>query len=73
MPSVYDYSADSLDGRKVGLGEFSGKVLLIVNTASHCGFTPQYEGLQQLQSSLNSIVVFGSRFSHRRISASSNC
>ena len=52
MPSVYDYSADSLDGRKVGLSEFSGKVLLIVNTASHCGFTPQYEGLQQLHSSL---------------------
>ena len=52
MPSVYDYSADSLDGREVGLREFSGKVLLIVNTASHCGFTPQYEGLQQLHSSL---------------------
>ncbi len=52
MASVYDYSADSIDGRKVALGEFSGKVLLIVNTASHCGFTPQYEGLQQLHSSL---------------------
>jgi glutathione peroxidase len=52
VPSVYDYSADSLDGRQVGLSEFSGKVLLIVNTASHCGFTPQYAGLQQLHSSL---------------------
>ncbi len=52
MPSVYDFSADSIDGRKIALSEFSGKVLVIVNTASHCGFTPQYEGLQQLHSSL---------------------
>ena len=52
MPSVYEFAADSLDGRKVALSDFSGKVLLIVNTASHCGFTPQYEGLQQLHTSL---------------------
>lgn len=52
MPSVYEFEADSLDGRKVSLNEFAGKVLLIVNTASRCGFTPQYEGLQQLHASL---------------------
>jgi glutathione peroxidase len=52
VPSVYDFAADGLDGRKVALNEFAGKVLLIVNTASHCGFTPQYEGLQQLHTSL---------------------
>lgn len=52
MPSVYEFEADSLDGRKVSLNEFAGKVLLIVNTASRCGFTPQYEGLQQLYTSL---------------------
>ena len=52
MPNLYEFTADSIDGRKVALSDFSGKVLLIVNTASHCGFTPQYEGLQQLHSSL---------------------
>jgi glutathione peroxidase len=52
VPNVYEFTADGIDGRKVALSEFSGKVLLIVNTASHCGFTPQYEGLQHLHSSL---------------------
>ena len=52
MPNLYEFTADSIDGCKVALSDFSGKVLLIVNTASHCGFTPQYEGLQQLHSSL---------------------
>jgi glutathione peroxidase len=53
VPSVYEFAADSLDGRKVPLSDFSGKVLLIVNTASQCGFTPQYEGLQQLHAALS--------------------
>ena len=52
MPSVYEFEADSLDGRRVSLNEFAGKVLLVVNTASRCGFTPQYEGLQQVHTSL---------------------
>ena len=46
--SVYDYSAKTLDGQDVSLADYRGQVLLIVNTASKCGFTPQYEGLEQL-------------------------
>ncbi len=46
--SLYDFTAERLDGTLVSLREFAGKVLLIVNTASECGFTPQYEGLEAL-------------------------
>ena len=46
--SVYDYSAKTLDGQDAHLADYRGQVLLIVNTASKCGFTPQYEGLEQL-------------------------
>ncbi|MGH9598443.1 MAG: glutathione peroxidase [Terracidiphilus sp.] len=46
--SVYDFSARLLDGSPVSLGAFRGRVLLIVNTASQCGFTPQYAGLEEL-------------------------
>ncbi|MBO0752000.1 MAG: glutathione peroxidase [Bradyrhizobiaceae bacterium] len=48
MTSVYDYTATSLDGIDVALSDFRGKVMLIVNTASRCGFTPQYFDLQEL-------------------------
>ena len=48
MTSVYDYTARSLDGREVALSDYRGKVLLIVNTASKCGFTPQYSTLEAL-------------------------
>jgi glutathione peroxidase len=48
MSSVYDFTAKTLQGRDIPLAEFKGKVLLIVNTASKCGFTPQYEGLETL-------------------------
>jgi glutathione peroxidase len=48
MGSVYDYRAKSLDGREVPLSDYQGKVMLIVNTASKCGFTPQYAGLEEL-------------------------
>ena len=47
-PKIYAYSAPLLDGRTVSLSAFSGQVLLIVNTASKCGFTPQYASLEQL-------------------------
>ena len=53
MPTVYDFSAKKINGEEVSLGDYAGKVLLIVNTASKCGFTPQYEGLQTLYSDLN--------------------
>jgi glutathione peroxidase len=46
--SVYDYSAKTLDGQDVSLAGYRGQALLIVNTASKCGFTPQYEGLEAL-------------------------
>jgi glutathione peroxidase len=46
--SVYDFQAKSIDGVETSLGAFEGKVLLVVNVASQCGFTPQYEGLEQL-------------------------
>jgi glutathione peroxidase len=49
IPSnVYGFSALSVDGREVSLEDFKGKVLVIVNTASKCGFTPQYAGLEEL-------------------------
>jgi glutathione peroxidase len=48
MRGVYDFTAQSLAGEEVPLTRFEGQVLVIVNTASACGFTPQYKGLEQL-------------------------
>ena len=48
LQTIYKFSAPLLDGRLVSLSEFRGRVLLIVNTASQCGFTPRYAGLEQL-------------------------
>ena len=48
MTALTDFNARSIDGQDVELASFGGEVVLVVNTASQCGFTPQYEGLQQL-------------------------
>jgi len=53
MTTVYDFSAVTLDGQETPLSRFEGQVLLIVNTASACGFTPQYKGLQSLHRELS--------------------
>lgn len=61
MPSIYDFEALQMDGTRVPLKNFSGKALLIVNTASACGFTPQFAGLEQLHETYASrgLVVLG--------------
>ena len=46
--NIYNYDLIDIDGNKVYLSKFKGKPILLVNTASRCGFTPQYEGLQNL-------------------------
>ena len=52
MASIYDFSAKTLDGKTVSLSDFKGQAMLIVNTASKCGFTPQYAGLESLYEKL---------------------
>jgi glutathione peroxidase len=48
MTSIYDFKANQINGKPVKLSAYKGKVLLIVNTASQCGFTPQFAGLEAL-------------------------
>ncbi|KAA0260377.1 MAG: glutathione peroxidase, partial [Chlorobiota bacterium] len=54
-------SAKSLGGKEVNMKEFEGKTVIVVNTASHCGFTPQYEGLENLYRKYNDkgLVILG--------------
>ena len=48
MTSIYDFTLKDIDRKEVNLGQYRGKVVLVVNVASRCGFTPQYEGLQKV-------------------------
>ncbi|MFC6268604.1 glutathione peroxidase [Frigoriflavimonas asaccharolytica] len=58
--TIYDFSVESLDGGKINFADFKGKKILIVNTASECGFTPQYEGLEKLSKDYKeNLVVIG--------------
>ena len=61
MTSAFDFQATALDGQPLDLADFRGKALLLVNTASKCGFTPQYAGLEQLwrQFGPQGLVVVG--------------
>jgi len=61
MTSVYDFSCPRLTGKEQSLADYKGKVLLIVNTASKCGFTPQFEGLEVLYKDLKDkgLVILG--------------
>jgi glutathione peroxidase len=61
MSSVYEFSAQQINGQTVALDKFKGKVMLIVNTASACGFTPQFAGLEALHEShgKKGLVVLG--------------
>ncbi|KKC27112.1 glutathione peroxidase [Sphingomonas sp. SRS2] len=61
MTAIYDFTARAIDGADVSLADYRGKVLLIVNTASKCGFTPQYEGLETLHEQLadQGLVILG--------------
>jgi len=59
--SIYQYSATDIRGKDVSLSQFKDKVVLIVNTASKCGFTPQFEGLEKLYNEMDDsgLVVLG--------------
>jgi len=61
MPTVYDFDAETIGGQPVALNQFKGQVILIVNTASACGFTPQFAGLEALHQTYGpqGLVVLG--------------
>jgi len=69
-PSIYDFSAATISGSEQPLADYKGKVMLIVNTASKCGFTPQFEGLENLHKKFvdNGLSILGfpcNQFNHQ--------
>ena len=61
MTTIYTHTTTSLQGKPINFADYQGKIILIVNTASQCGLTPQYEGLQQLHEKYKDqgLVVIG--------------
>ncbi|MBD8524800.1 glutathione peroxidase [Pseudomarimonas arenosa] len=61
MTTVYDFKAKDIDGKETSLADYKGKAMLVVNTASKCGFTPQYKGLEKLHRDYESkgLVILG--------------
>lgn len=58
--TIYDYKVESLDGQEINFADFKGKKILVVNTASECGFTPQYADLEKLSKDYeNNLVIVG--------------
>jgi len=59
-PNVYQFKVTSIDGGTIDFSQFRGRKILIVNTASHCGYTPQYEGLEKLYEQYkDKLVIIG--------------
>ena len=60
VKSIYSFKIKALDGSTIDFSKFKGKKILVVNTASHCGFTPQYEGLEKLyKEDKDKLVIVG--------------
>ena len=65
MAKIYDFKAQTSKGKEIDFKDFEGKVLLVVNTASKCGFTPQFAGLEELNQTSFSTGASGTDRSDR--------